>query len=178
MINCDTTVGSPTRSIAIPEAMRDEFPQLLDQLEMYRTETIGELAVGETAKRPSQWMRACQSRISPTIQLITRLTNLFETPEASRWPGTKWPVKRAFEDARAFITELPLAYIPEPEIRFADDGEINFLWTSKNVHIDLGFYGTGTYSYFGCNGEGQEIQDEAVLASDGLALAIKNMLIA
>ena len=146
--------------------------------EMYETKPLDDIDVGETASRPSEWMLACQSRMSPTLRLITRLTVLYETPEDFRWPSTAWPIDNAFEDARAFIAKLPLAHIPEPEIRFADDGEINFLWLGENIHIDLGLYGTGTYSYFGYNGEGQEIQDENVLASNGLAQAIKNMLTA
>ncbi|MCY4237703.1 MAG: hypothetical protein OXC93_05045 [Rhodospirillaceae bacterium] len=131
-----------------------------------------------TYDQPSRWTLASQSRMSPTFRLIARLVDLFETPENIRWPSMTWPVKSAFEDARVFITKLPLAHIPEPEIQFADDGEINFLWIGRNVHIDLGFYGTGAYSYFGCNGDGQEIQDENVLVSEGLAQSIKNFLTA
>ena len=178
----DTELDCATIFVTVPsvaaKALRDataaweEFPQP----EMYETEAIDEIAVGETADQPSKWMIASQSRMSPTFRLIAQLIDLFATPEDVRWPSTTWPVENAFKDARAFIAKLPLAHIPEPEIRFADDGEINFLWIGENVHIDLGFYGTGTYSYFGHNGEGQEIQDENVLASEGLAQAIKNML--
>ncbi len=97
-----------------------------------------------------------------------------------RWPGATWPTEQAFEDARVFLTKLPLADIPEPVIRFAGDGEINFLWTNENAHVDLGFYGTGAsdYSYFGHNRRGKEIQSESFLASDGLAQEIKNLLLA
>ncbi len=180
----DTALDCATIFVTVPSiaanALRDaiaawdEFPQP----EVYETEAIGEIVVGETADQPSDWMIASHSGISPTFRLISRLTDLFKTPQDVRWPSTKWPVEHAFEDARSFIAKLPLAHIPEPEIRFADDGEINFLWIGEDVHIDLGFYGTGTYSYFGHNGEGQEIQDENVLASEGLAQTIKNMLTA
>ena len=146
--------------------------------ERYETKAIAEVGFGDTGDQPSKWMLASQSRMSPTFRLIACLADLFETPEDIRWPSAAWPIESAFEDARVFITKLPLAHIPEPEIRFADDGEINFWWIEENVHIDLGFYGTGTYSYFGHDGEGQEIQDENVLASEGLAQAIKNLLTA
>ena len=178
----DTALDYATIFVTVPStaanALRDATAAWdeFSQPERYETKVIGEIAVGETADWPSKWMMASQSRMSPTFQLIAQLTDLFETPEGARWPSAMWPVEKAFEDARAFIAKLPLAHIPEPEIRFADDGEINFLWVGEKLHIDLGFYGTGTYSYFGHNGEGQEIQDENVLASEGLAQAIKNML--
>lgn len=178
----DTALDCATIFVTLPStvanALRDattawnEFPKP----EMYQTEVICEIIVGETADRPSKWMIASPSRMSPTFRLIAQLKDLFETPKDARWPSATWPVENAFEDARAFIAKLPLSHIPEPEIRFADDGEINFLWVDEKVHIDLGFYGTGAYSYFGHNDEGQEIQDENVSASEGLAQAIRNML--
>ena len=67
---------------------------------------------------------------------------------SERWPAAEWPSGRAFEDARTFIHALPVSSIPLPHLSFADDGEINFLWNQDGIHIDLGFYGTGTYSYF------------------------------
>ena len=168
-----------------PDALWGAEPALGDvpQLEIYTTKAFttkafGEVVLGETADIPSESIVASQAGMSPTYRLIGRLRALFETLEEERWPSTTWPIQKALEDARAFISKLPLADIPEPEILFADDGEINFLWMGTNVHIDLGFYGTGTYSYFGHDGEGQEIQDENVLASDGLAEEIKTILTA
>ncbi len=63
-----------------------------------------------------------------------------------------------------------------PEIRLAHDGEINFLWDSNNCHVDLGFYGTGTYSYFGCNAQGVKVLDEDVPADSSLAKPIMDLL--
>ena len=144
--------------------------------ERCETEASVEVTFGSTVDQHSKWTLASQSRMSPTFRLLSRLAELFETPADTRWPSMAWPSENALEDARSFVMRLPLAQVPEPEIRFADDGEVNFLWICESVHIDLGFYGTGTYSYFGHNGEGQEIQDENVLVSDGLAQAIENML--
>ncbi len=63
-----------------------------------------------------------------------------------------------------------------PEIRLAHDGEINFLWDSNNCHVDLGFYGTGTYSYFGCNAQGVKVLDENIPANSSLAKPIMDLL--
>ncbi len=59
-----------------------------------------------------------------------------------------------------------------PEISLANDGEINFLWESDGAYVDLGFYGSGTYSYFARGGSGREVRGEDVPASSGLPIEI------
>ena len=114
---------------------------------------------------------------SPIEDLTNRLGNwtllwclevLEGRPESERWPAAEWPNGRAFADARAFIHALPMSSIPLPHLSFADDGEINFLWDQDGIHIDLGFYGTGTYSYFARGKDDEEFYDDDVPASDGL----------
>ena len=41
--------------------------------------------------------------------------------------------------------------VPIPHISLATDGEINFFWNLVNFRLDLGFFGDGTYSYYGEN---------------------------
>ena len=153
-------------------------PSAVPELETVAAKASAEVVVAETTDTRSGPTVAPQSKVSPTYRLIRSLKVLFETPEDERWPGATWPARKAFEDAREFISRLPLADIPEPEIRFADDGEINFLWMTENTHIDLGFFGTGSYSYFGRNSDGREIQDENVPATDGPVKEIVTMLTA
>ncbi len=93
-----------------------------------------------------------------------------------RWPGAVWPDAQAFGDADTFIRRLPLASIPMPEIGLADDGEVNFLWESDGVHVDLGFYGTRTFSFFARDGDGAGIHGEDVPASHGLPREITALL--
>ena len=122
--------------------------------------------------------RVSHSFQSPTVALLNRLKDLFEQQQETQWPSKKWPTQRAYKDAYKFITLLPLMDIPEPEIRFADDGEINFLWhiDGLQVHVDLGFYGTGRYSFYGRNSQGDEILSEDILATDGLTDSILQYL--
>ena len=91
--------------------------------------------------------RVSHSFQSPTVALLNRLKDLFEQQQETQWPSKKWPTQRAYKDAYKFITLLPLMDIPEPEIRFADDGEINFygistvfksmlIWVSM-VQVDI-----------------------------------------
>lgn len=105
---------------------------------------------------------------SPLSKLLAQLATFQQTPEDERWPDAIWPDARAFVDARTFISRLPLNEIPLPEITLADDGEVNFFWKSDGVHVDLGFYGTGTCSYFARGRDGRRLYGDATPASEGL----------
>lgn len=88
--------------------------------------------------------------------LVQRLADLSSTPEKQRWPDADWPTKEAFEDALQFTKQLSEDLEELPHISLADDGEVNFAWTSGAIYVDLGFYGTGAYSYYGRDGDGLE----------------------
>ena len=113
---------------------------------------------------------------SPAHRLLKKLEALRETPEEDRWPD--WPDAQAFEDARAFVLRLPLTSIPLPDIGLADDGEVNFLWKDGGVHVDLGFYGTHTFSYFAQGKDGRKIYGEEARVSEGLPAKIIALLVA
>ena len=107
----------------------------------------------------------CQpvSRISPVITwdpvmlpLLERLAKLRLLPEEQRWPGADWPVDKAFEDAGKFTERLPVTMKKSPYISLADDGEVNFAWTQEGMLIDLGFYGSGTYSFYARGQDGEK----------------------
>ena len=137
-------------------------------------ETQNELETKELpGTKPTWWstanrLSALPARHSPTLQLIKSLQACQYKPEDERWPCAEWPSEKAFEDAYVFIQHLDLTSIPVPTITLADDGEVNFLWKYEPTHVDLGFYGTGTYSYFACNKDGRESIGEIVPVNRGL----------
>ncbi len=100
--------------------------------------------------------------------LLAQLEEIEQTPEEERWPEGRWPTSQAFRDAEIFISKLPLDSIPIPDMGLADDGEVNFLWKEGGVHVDLGFYGTRTYTYFARGKDGRPIDGENILASEVL----------
>lgn len=91
------------------------------------------------------------------LPLLERLTELRSRPEEERWPEADWPVDEAFRDAGKFTERLPMQMRVAPHISLADDGEVNFTWSQGGVWIDLGFYGTGTFSYYARDEEGKEM---------------------
>ena len=115
---------------------------------------------------------------SPLSKLLAQLVTLQHTPEDERWPSAIWPDAQAFTDAQTFIRRLPLNVIPLPEISLADDSEVNFLWQSDDVYVDLGFYGTGTCSYFARGKDGRRIHGDDAPASEGLPSEITTLFTA
>ena len=90
------------------------------------------------------------------LPLLERLAELRWLPENQRWPGAEWPRESAFLDASKFTEQLPVPLRTAPHISLADDGEVNFSWSRDGVRIDLGFYGTGTYSFYARDKTGKE----------------------
>ena len=90
------------------------------------------------------------------LPLLERLVELRSTPELERWPGADWPIEAAFLDANKFTERLPGNMEVTPHISLADDGEVNFAWSQDGMRIDLGFYGTGTYSFYARDRGGEE----------------------
>ena len=57
--------------------------------------------------------------------------------------------ENTINDALLFINNLSNNMNCKPIISLATDGEICFVWKTKDYVLDLGFYGDGTYSYYG-----------------------------
>ena len=89
-------------------------------------------------------------------ELARRLERLRSVPQSERWPVGEPPDAAAFSDARTFLDRLTFPLVALPHISLADDGEVNFVWDCEGVHIDLGFYGTGTFSYYARGADGRE----------------------
>lgn len=140
--------------------LQDETQNELEHKELPSIESTGLSA--------SNRIPALPLKHSLTFQLIKNLKAYQYKSEDERWPFAEWPSEKAFEDAYIFIKHLDLSSIPIPIITLADDGEVNFLWKYDPVHVDLGFYGTGNYSYFACHKDGRESIGDSVSANRGL----------
>ncbi len=90
------------------------------------------------------------------LPLLERLAELRSLPKTARWPSADWPNDRAFVDARKFTERLPVPLRASPHISLADDGEVNFAWSIEGARVDLGFYGTGKFSYYARDKNGDE----------------------
>ncbi len=57
----------------------------------------------------------------------------------------------AISEARTFLDlllEKGFLHRNKPQLSLMDDGEINFWWNLPEARLDIGFYGTGIYSYY------------------------------
>lgn len=104
---------------------------------------------------------------NPTKDLLDRLAELKKTYSTPWLPGSTIPTEIAFQNAKDFVSTLPLSYIPKPAIHVASDGEVNFHWAGPNFQIDLGFYGDGKFSYFGSKDGSQPIFGDDIPVQNG-----------
>ena len=110
------------------------------------------------------------------LPLLERLSGLRSLPESERWPGTDWPDDKAFIDAGKFIERLPVPLKAPPHISLADDGEVNFAWSHEGTRIDLGFYGTNTFSYYARDKGGGEWFGDGIPVSSPLPRELRALL--
>ena len=107
---------------------------------------------------------------TPAERMQRRLQGLREEAKGEHPdPESCYPMPEAFADAWEFASRLDLNSCDFPMVNMAGDGEINFFWQreSDGLKVDLGFYGTGTYSCYARKGD-QEIFADDVRVTDGL----------
>lgn len=76
-------------------------------------------------------------------------------------PDSIGPTLATVKQAVAFARELhAIADLAQPYISLASDGEINFYWKTPRIELDLGFTGTGQYSYYGRTPDGIEFAED------------------
>lgn len=109
-------------------------------------------------------------------QMTARLESLRHTTADEPWPGAIWPSDKAFDAARSFIECLPERLSAVADIGLADDGEINFLWKTESVHVDLGFHDEGSCSCFARDGAGREFLVDDFVSDQGLPPEIADLL--
>jgi len=114
------------------------------------------------------------SRIA--IQMFARIRQLGLYPHG--WDGAdgKAPSQTAVRDAECFTRILVHDDVYAPTISLATDGEINFFWILPHVRLDLGFYGDGTYSYYGTTTTGDEFLADEVSVSTPLPAQILQLI--
>lgn len=96
------------------------------------------------------------------LKLIGRIREL--GTYANGWDGAEGqaPSGSAVNDAERFARSfLQDETIEKPIVSLAADGEIAFLWTLSDLRLDLGFYGDGTYSYYGRSSSGKEFMSDS-----------------
>lgn len=112
---------------------------------------------------------------NPTKDLLDRLRDLKKMYSQTWIPGSTAPTELAFQNAKDFISTLPLTSIPTPAIHVASDGEVNFQWSGSNFKIDLGFYGNGKFSYYGLKTGYQPVFGDDIPVTNGAPKSLLNI---
>ncbi len=64
-------------------------------------------------------------------------------------PNSLAPIRQAINDAVSFARMIDFSRIHTPFVSLEVDGEINFWWNlDEKIKVDLGFDGSGAYSYY------------------------------
>jgi hypothetical protein len=94
-----------------------------------------------------------KSTLRDSGQLLIEKVRSFAVLEDT-WDGecAKAPTAKAIQEAEDFIYLLKdrriLDEIEQPIVSLMNDGEINFWWNLPEARFDIGFYGSGIYSYY------------------------------
>ena len=113
----------------------------------------------------------------PDLSVIARIRTLATYPEGWKGAGSKAPTRRAAEDAESFARIFfGASNVVSPLINLGADGEINFYWKTPDVVIDLGFYGTGTYSYYAMRARGEAFAADDVMIDQPLPRILLDLL--
>jgi hypothetical protein len=110
------------------------------------------------------------------LPLLERLADLRTLPEERRLPGADWPIEEAFLDAGRFTERLQATMRVAPHISLADDGEVNFAWSQNGMWVDLGFYGTGTLSFYARDKDGKELFGDDIPVMSPLPYELRALL--
>jgi hypothetical protein len=118
----------------------------------------------------------CLDTSRTDTQMLNRVRQLALYPHG--WDGAdgKTPSQAAVRDAECFTRLLAHDDIYAPSISLATDGEINFFWMLPHFRLDLGFYGDGTYSYYGTTTTGDEFLADEVSVSTPLPAQILQLI--
>ena len=91
-------------------------------------------------------------------------------------PGADASSRAAFTDAEAFAEHLPIPLRDTPHISLAADGELNFAWSGGSIYVDIGFYGTGAYSFFARDQQGRTHHGDDIPTREPLPDALQHTL--
>lgn len=110
------------------------------------------------------------------LQMESIRTRLKELRCNGHIPDAEPPAPVAFTDAEAFVERLSMPLRVAPYIALAGDGELNFAWNGNGIYVDLGFYGTGTYSFFAIDQDGRQHHGDDVPAGGPIPESLKQIL--
>ena len=125
------------------------------------------------ANRPK--LRSIEARAvgQRVLHVISELRKRVATERA---PWADDVDKRAFGEATQFVRAWSREPVHMPDVGVADDGEVNFLWKQGGVHVDLGFYGDGTYSYYARDRQDCPYERDDLSPADGLTEELLSIL--
>lgn len=113
---------------------------------------------------------------SVTKRVLAVIAELKENRTTERSPWVDEPDERAFLEAIQFVKAWKRDPTFMPDIGIADDGELNFFWDQSGIHVDLGFYGDGSYSYYARDQHGAHCECDDESPENGMTEELAKIL--
>lgn len=114
-------------------------------------------------------VQSAQTGVAETKELLVRRVRELGALNAG-WnnPDSSPATQLAVEEAERFIRRLDWNILTAPFISLTDDGEINLVWSDDKRHLDIGFFGDGTYAFYGKDQSGVSYLEDAAAISQAL----------
>jgi len=91
----------------------------------------------------------------PTDALVQRVRELGAYATGWHSENSQSASRRTVEEAERFIRAINWNEHILPVIALAEDGEMNLVWSDTDRHVDIGFFGDGTYAYYARGRDGR-----------------------
>ncbi len=82
-------------------------------------------------------------------QVITQIREIGMLNNGWHREGSLGASQKALDEAERFARSIDWQHHEPPIVSLTEDGEINLIWQTDALYLDLGFDGDGTYSYYG-----------------------------
>lgn len=124
---------------------------------------------------------------------LTRVNYVSNTPDVSDWVIVQirkiglladgWHRREsraaspaAVDEAERFARGINWQEHQPPVVSLTDDGEINLLWQTDDLYLDIGFIGDRTYTFFGKTKDGRTFLGDDVHISNPLQAELLALL--
>lgn len=108
--------------------------------------------------------------------IIQRTRELGAFPAGWHNEGSRPASSKAVEEAERFIRSIDWKVTHRPTVALAEDGELNFVWSDAERHLDIGFVGDGTYFYYGRSVVGTSYNEDAAPVGTPLPDAVADLI--
>lgn len=101
-------------------------------------------------------------------RIITKIREIGMLDDGWHREDSVGATSTAVDEAERFARSIDWRHHAVPAVSLTEDGEINLLWQTEALYLDLGFVGDGTYTFYGKSSDGQTFLGDDLPIGDPL----------